>query len=448
MALADWLMRQLTGLTEEERRKRNVDPLAGPATVVGKRSLAEQPTGGPSYNLPRSQQQAEGQRQLPNRGVTPKATAGGGGLPSRGPEWEEAERKKRAWAKEEYTPNLVEDPSAGMGGNPFADIMGGISESYDEMIAAIGGLGPIYEQQAAESQGRIGGFFDYAKGTAEAGRAPTRETYETASQNVGAIYDELGSRLEAAPQQAVDTASRAGGGANATSVADRVAAATAPFQAAGETGRANALANLTQHSAAGQDYLTQLASATGGEAAMHQSSIEGALNQQLQGIAFKQAELEGAKQRALAEVSADVAGDASERMANAAMAQALGLDIPEGLDPGKFLMNRNRMAEFQGKGLSQQQAMLNLAQDQDPLFRLNQMKSQLRPTAQSALESIMQGAEADYDPLNDSPEEFGFKLIENLEAAMEDPDAPTWFHSPGVVNEVRNAIRALTGPYG
>ena len=295
------------------------------------------------------------------------------------------------------SPQAVTDPYDEF----LQDYIAQITGAYDNQISAIGGLGPLFQSQAAEAQGNIGNFFGYAEGVAQEGMPVTEEIYDTAQANVGDIYDGLASSLGAMPQQMVDRASAAAGSAIGGSVADNVAAATAPFAAAGETSRANATANLVQGSSAGQSYLNNLASAAPAEGALHQSAVEQAMNQQLQLVAYKQAELEGAKQRALMEISADVAGSTSERMANAALAQALGLDISDNIDPLDFLKGQDMM---QGDPLDQvkaqrdlvglQQAELNLMQDIDPNFRTEQILGTMPAPIRSSFENVQRMAEA------------------------------------------------------
>lgn len=275
-----------------------------------------------------------------------------------------------------------------------------ITEAYDAQIAAIGGLGPLFQQQAAEAQSNIGDFFGYASDVATEGMPVTEEIYDTAQANVDQVYDGLASSLEAMPQEMVNRASDAAGGAIGSSVAGRVAAATAPFAAAGETSRANATANLLQGSSAGQSYLNNLASAAPAEGALHQSAVEQAMQQQLQLVAYKQAELEGAKQRALMDVTADVAGETSERMADAALAQALGLDLPANVDPLDYLRGQGMMPggvdsiDRQKDLIQLQQAELNLMQDMNPNFRTEQILGNMSPNTRTAFDNLMREAES------------------------------------------------------
>lgn len=225
-------------------------------------------------------------------------------------------------------------PAQSQGGG-IDDLLASIGGSYDAEIAALrrGGsalagltgqlIGGI-NSAAGAAQGQIGGFYDYAAGQAQAGRPVIAESHQTAGANVDATYDTLAGSMAAMPGQFADIAREAGGSGAGSTVADRVATAAAPFAAAGESSRASAQANLQQHSTAGQDYLTQLAAAAPSEAAMAQSAVAAraaqavtsaqmALAEQRAAIETQVARTEGAKQRALAEYSADVAGDTFER---------------------------------------------------------------------------------------------------------------------------------------
>lgn len=215
------------------------------------------------------------------------------------------------------------------GGGP--DHSGTIAGSYDAEIAALRGAGGKMagltgdligniDSSAAGANQQIGGFFGYAGDQARAGRPVIEESYGTARTNVDQTYDQLAAQLAGLPQATADQARAAGGDAAGSSVADRVAVAAAPFAAAGEGARAASQANLQQHSTAGQDYLTQLASAAPSEAAQSQAAVTGranmavtsaqmALAEQQSQIELQVARTEGAKQRALAEYAADSAGD-------------------------------------------------------------------------------------------------------------------------------------------
>lgn len=262
-------------------------------------------------------------------------------------------------------------------GNPLDDLFnslfgdndalaGSIGDSYDAQIAALmglsGDLGGLTDQliggindSSRSANKQIGGHFDYAAGQANAGRPVIAESGASAQGNVDAIYDTLATNLGNIPQQSVDQASAAAGGAIGSSVAGRVAAATAPFQAAGETSRANTKANLVQHTTAGQDYLSQLAAAAPSEAAMNQANVTGrantaiteaqmALATQRAEIAAQTAALEGSKQRAILEATANTAGGAFDRvMQEAQLYNVLGADMGP-------LRDRFGMSAAQGSG--------------------------------------------------------------------------------------------------
>ena len=339
-----------------------------------------------------------------------------------------------------------------------------LSGAYDAQIDAIGGLGDVFGQQAAEAQGNIGDFFGHAGDVARAGIPVTQDIYDTASENVGGIYDDLGGRLESMPQRLTDIATDAAGGQVSGSVAGRVAEATAPFAAAGESARAGATSNLAQHSAAGQNYLNQLASATGSEGALHQSNVEQALNQQQQLIAHRQAELEGAKQRALMEVTADVAGASSENMANMALAQALGLDhLPGQVDPMQYLQAQGMMSDLAGDQgpmsledqISLERDMIGLQRDQtnleqslNPQFHRDQVMQNLSMPAQQIMPAILEATEG--IPVNDETERLDLMLRE-LDTLAEEGglDLGSMTQSglaggqAGVESELRDAIRRL-----
>jgi hypothetical protein len=97
-------------------------------------------------------------------------------------------------------------------------------------------------------------------------------------------------------------------------VAERVAQAAGPFDAALASGEASVKGNLAQSQAAGESYLGQLAAAAPSEAAQQQAQVSTALNQQLQDLQLKAAQLEGEKQRAMLQASNDASGDVFDRM--------------------------------------------------------------------------------------------------------------------------------------
>lgn len=189
-----------------------------------------------------------------------------------------------------------------------------LGSAYDQQIEAVLGQGPIMRGLAEEAQGNIGGFFDYAAESAEAGREPVQQAYGAAGEGVEQAYGEATEQVRSTPSVYTDLAEQAGGEGARSGVAQRVSAAAAPFEAALSSGEAAVQGNLAQSQAAGEQYLSQLASAAPSEAAMAQSGVEGALQQQLQDLQMQAAQLEGAKQKAMMQVSADTSGDAFDRM--------------------------------------------------------------------------------------------------------------------------------------
>lgn len=190
----------------------------------------------------------------------------------------------------------------------------GISDAYGAQIDAVLGQAPIMEQMAGHAQQQIGGFFDYAAEAAHGAQAPIAAAHETARGGVQEAYGAAQERVAGLPQAAADRAREAGGGTMGGRTAERVAAAAAPFEAALASGEAAGLSNLAQTEAAGTQYLDQLAAAAPQEAAGHQATVQHGLQQQLQEIQMEAARLEGAKQRAMLEASADASGDVFDRM--------------------------------------------------------------------------------------------------------------------------------------
>jgi hypothetical protein len=264
-----------------------------------------------------------------------------------------------------------------------------LASSYDAQMDAIGGLSGSFRDYASSAQDNIGGFFGYAEEAARGAMPVTEEIYGTAQENVGSIYDTLASSLDAIPQQMTNIASQAAGGAVGSSVAGGSAESVAPFRAAGETSRASAQTNLQQSSAAGQNYLNNLAAAVPAEGALHQSAVEQALNQQLQLVAHRQAELEGAKQRAMIGLTSDLAGSSAEQMANQALAHALGIDVPFGVDPGAYLLNLGRIQGLEGGQVTQAQKEFNFQQSVNPANQREQIEAGLSVPAQKVFPEIM-----------------------------------------------------------
>ena len=233
----------------------------------------------------------------------------------------------------------------GGGGGMDLDALG---QSFDDQIAALNAAGVRFEDLNAEQKanirsaadtatGNIGGFFDYAAHQANQGRPVIAESGASAQSNLDSIYDELDANLSAIPGLGQEQATAAAGGAG-SQVGTRMEAAAAPFRAAGASGRAASKSNVTQHTAAGKDYLSQLAAAAPSEAAMGQQTVEQgaaqaktaadmALAEQQMALELETARLEGAKQRALLEASADTAGSTFDRfMQGAQLFSALGAD--------------------------------------------------------------------------------------------------------------------------
>lgn len=360
------------------------------------------------------------------------------------------------------------------GGGGTSDLTAAISDSYDGQIAAyddlLGTLGTQQQElvgnirnSAAQTNQQVGGFFDYAAQQAQAGRAPIEQVGVESQANVDAIYDDLASTLAAQPQQSVARASEAAGGAVGGSVAGRVAAATAPFEAAGETSRANAKANLTQHSAAGQDYLSQLASAAPSEAAMNQAAItaqannavtesEMAMAQQRAEISAQTAALEGAKQRALIEHSADMAGSTFERlMQTTSLFNALGADTSPIRDSlGLEADPTGGMSYEDTLDIATKEARLEqMLAGEDPMAvggdqGFNLELEDASPSTQKVGNALREYAEANELGIADinellSPGEDGRPLNPQMEALLEELTGGFTAYSP---NELKSAFRA------
>lgn len=331
----------------------------------------------------------------------------------------------------------IDQIMAMLGGGGGMDL-GALAGSFDAEIGAlrqggqrmagltnqlIGNIG----SSAAGANKQIGGFFNYAAGQANAGRPVIGKSYDTARTNVNQTYDQLAGQLAGLPQASADAARAAGGSAAGSSVADRVAVAAAPFAAAGESSRAASQANLATHSTAGQDYLTQLASAAPSEAAQSQAAVTGRANQavthaQMQ-LAAQQAEiearaasLEGSKQRALLEASADTAGSTMENYANALnifeKEVGLGLAAPgphaqgaAGMSPQEMLAMANTESTIRSRELKD-------AQRADPNWHLNQALAQ-----------------------TDVPHQKGFEKIRNIAEQHRD--------DPSVINEVLGSFTGV-----
>lgn len=338
-----------------------------------------------------------------------------------------------------------------------------LGSSYDRQIEAVRGQGPIMRGLAEEAQGNIGGFFDYAAEAAEGGRAPIQSAYETAGSNVDAAYGQATEQVQGLPSVYTELAAEAGGEGARSGVAQRVAAAAAPFEASLASGQAAVQGNLSQSQAAGEQYLSQLASAAPSEAAMAQSGVEGALQQQLQDIQMQAAQLEGAKQRALMQAASDTSGDVFDRMMDL---QQLQMD-----------RERHNMALKQGEmGLKQSQ--LGMEQDrlemqqslqggQDPMaqldpleqMRLRKMQQEQSPLGQggrqganmvqqrlaqgdSGQSQVIEAIKPIVQPILSGPSQSAEQRYQEMLGAVEET-----FGSGGVSPEIDQWLQLMAGLY-
>lgn len=200
-----------------------------------------------------------------------------------------------------------------------------LGSAYDAQIAAITGQIPLMEEHGASVTGRIGDNFGYATDVANAGIPVVQETGAAATGTIDSAYDTLDDSLAGLPQQAVDLAVAAGGTGGEATVADAVAAAAAPFMASSGAGRAAGTSNVAQNQAAGETYLTNLASAAPQEAAQMQGSVEAALAQQIGQLQMQAAMIEGDKQRALLTASADMSGSVFDRQMDVMRLEQTGM---------------------------------------------------------------------------------------------------------------------------
>jgi hypothetical protein len=189
-----------------------------------------------------------------------------------------------------------------------------IGASYDKQKEALLGQKPIMKEAAKRTQGNIGDFYGYAAEQAKAGRAPIQQAYAGAQETAEEAYGEAREQVAGTPEQYAELAKQAGGAGAGEGVAERVAQAAGPFDAALASGAASVKGNLAQSQAAGESYLGQLAAAAPSEAAQQQAQVSTALNQQLQDLQLKAAQLEGEKQRAMLQASNDASGDVFDRM--------------------------------------------------------------------------------------------------------------------------------------
>lgn len=246
------------------------------------------------------------------------------------------------------------------GSQGMEQMQGQIGSSYDAQRDAVLGLIPTYQQAAGKATGAMGDYFGYASQQAQAGRGAVAESYTGAQDQVGQIYDRLGSSLEALPAE-VAAMAQAASGAPGAAAGESAASTVAPFMAAGESSRANTQANLTQRSAAAQGYLSNLASASSAEAAQRQSAVESELMAATQGVQARAAEIEGQKQRALLEYSADHSGDVFNRMLDV-MQMQLAYD-QHGLARERF---EHEASAQGGMDLSDMKNLLDIERMTDP----------------------------------------------------------------------------------
>lgn len=252
------------------------------------------------------------------------------------------------------------NPGGGGGEDPFAalmdllgqgpqDMSGEIAAGYDAQRQAILDVIPVMQSAGRDATGAMGDYFGYGAQQAKEGRGAVKGIYREAGGNVDAIYDELARSLNAVPGELTDIATSAAGGAVGGRVAETAAAGTAPFRAAGETSRANSKENLTSRSAAGQNYMSQLAAANTSEAGQRQSDVEHGLAMKTAQVQARAAEIEGEKQRAMAEYAADASGDMFNRMLDV-MQMELAYD-QQGLQREKFDFERGlALQDAQGGG--------------------------------------------------------------------------------------------------
>lgn len=237
------------------------------------------------------------------------------------------------------------------------DMSGEIAAGYDAQRQAILDVIPVMQGAGRDATGAMGDYFGYGAQQAKEGRGAVQGVYQEATGNVDAIYDELARSLNAMPGEITDIATDAAGGAVGGRVAETAAAGTVPYRAAGETSRANASENLTKRSAAGQNYMSQLAAANTAEAGQRQSDVEHGLAMATAQVQARAAEIEGEKQRAMAEYAADASGDMFNRMLDV-MQMELAYD-KHGLDRERFGLERE-MALSGGGGMDSAEVLRQL----------------------------------------------------------------------------------------
>lgn len=258
-----------------------------------------------------------------------------------------------------------------------------VNGSYNRYGAMLDDMSQVYAELADKNMGEIANIFGEVAGTARAGNAPLIESYGQAHSNIGGIYDNLDTRLGSIAGELQGIAEGAAGSATGD-VASTARSAISPFEAASATGRANAQANVQQHSNAGQRYLGSLADASTEEGKMHATRLQAAADQRQAEFDIKRMELELAREEALREVAMDTAGQAAEREAVAALFGAAGIPLPEGMGmdmAANYLNLGQDLGMFPGSGSGSQGS------------EIDQMRSQLSPLGTNILNTAIQKAE-------------------------------------------------------
>lgn len=309
--------------------------------------------------------------------------------------------------------------------NPFQGVIDDINSRYDRYGGMIDEMSERYANLAETNMGTIADIFGETAGVAQGGVAPTRETYQQAQGDVRDIYGDLDQRLGGISGELQGIAEGAAG-QGAGDVATRSQAAIAPFQAASASGQANALANLAQHSTAGQKYLGSLSEAATEEGKMHGSRVQAAADQRQAEFDVRKMEMEMAREEALAEIAADSAGSASEREAVASLFGAAGLVTPEGINDltgaGKYLNLGQDLGLFpSGQGGAgspeEEDALAQLTGQLSPQGSqlLERVKRHSEETWTGAAEAAQQAAETGGRASPDRKQDFVFDLLAALD---------------------------------
>lgn len=300
--------------------------------------------------------------------------------------------------------------------NPLEDEVNGSYNRYGEMLDE---MSSVYANLADKNMGEIANIFSEVAGTARAGNAPLIESYGQAHDNIGGIYDNLDTRLGGLASELQGIAEGAAGSATGD-VASTSEAAIAPFEAASAAGRANAQANVQQHSNAGQRYLGSLADASTEEGKMHATRLQAAADQRQAEFDIKRMELELAREEALREVAMDTAGSAAEREATAALFGAAGIELPPGLD------------------MSQAGQYVNIAQDLGLIpsgsggqtSETDQLEASLSPLGSDFLNSAIRAAEQSWQTSSgdgvvtgDRTQDFMFDVLAALDDQIAEAQA-------------------------